>query len=101
MPFYTTVRARLKHADQAAAMEAHNAVVSRIVDRTRANGGSGHRVFADTQDPRDFLAMDTWDSLEGMQKSYGDPTIQAEIGSLFDGPPEIKVWSPREGWTTF
>jgi hypothetical protein len=45
--------------------------------------------------------MDTWESLEGMQKSYGDPTIQAEIGGLFESPPEVKVWAPREGWTTF
>jgi len=45
--------------------------------------------------------MDTWDSLEGMQKTYGDPTIQAEIGGLFESPPEVKVWSPRDGWTTF
>lgn len=101
MPFYTTVRARLKHADVQDAMDAHNGVVSRIVDTTKANGGSGHRVFANPEDPRDFLAMDTWESLEGMQKSYGDPTIQAEIGSLFESPPEVKVWAPREGWTTF
>ena len=101
MPFYTTVRARLKDADPQAAMEAHNGVVARIIGTTQANGGSGHKVFANVEDPADFLAMDTWDSMEGMQKSYGDPTIQAEIGSLFEGPPEVKVWSPREGWTTF
>jgi quinol monooxygenase YgiN len=101
MPFYTTVRARLKHVDMREAMDAHNGVVSRIVDTTKANGGSSHRVFANPEDPRDFLAMDTWDSLEGMQKSYGDPTIQAEIGGLFESPPEVTVWSSREGWTTF
>jgi quinol monooxygenase YgiN len=101
MPFYTTVRARLKHPDMQDAMDAHNGVVSRIVDATRANGGTGHRAFANPEDPRDFLAMDTWESLEGMQKSYGDPTIQAEIGGLFESPPEVKVWAPREGWTTF
>ena len=101
MPFYTTVRARLKDADPKAAMEAHNGVVARLLGTTQANGGTGHRTFANAQDPREFLAMDTWESMEGMQTAFGDPNTQAEIGSLFEGPPEVTIWATREGWTTF
>jgi quinol monooxygenase YgiN len=101
MPVYTTVRARLKDADPAAAMEAHNAVVAALIPRTQAAGGTGHRVFANVQDPQEFLAMDTWESIEGMQSAFGDPDTQSKIGSLFDGPPDVTIWSPRDGWTTF
>ena len=101
MPCHTTVRGRLRDADPAAALEAHNAVVARIRATTEAHGGIGHRVFADVSDAQEFLAFDTWESLEGLQAAFGDPAIQAEIGRLFEGPPEVRIWSPREGWTTF
>ena len=45
--------------------------------------------------------MDTWESIEGLQQAMGDPNTQREIGSLFDGQPDIAIWSPREGWTSF
>ncbi len=101
MPYYTTVRARLKDADPQVAMEAHNAIVAKLRGRNAELGGTGHRVFANAQDPQEFLAMDTWESMEGLQKAFGDPDTQREIGSMFDGPPEVTIWSPREGWTAF
>ena len=101
MPFYTTVRGRLKDADAQSAMEAHNAVVARVRRKNEPLGGVGHRVFANVQDAQVFLAMDTWESIEGLQQAMGDPEVQSAIGSLFDGQPEVAIWSPREGWTTF
>ena len=101
MPFYTTVRARLKDADPRSAMEAHNAVVGRLRPRNTPLGGVGHRVFANVQDPQEFLALDTWETVEGLQQAFGDPDTQREIGSLFEGQPEVTIWSPREGWTAF
>jgi len=101
MPFYTTVRGRLKDADQDAAREAHNAIVERLRARNAELGGVGHRAFANVQDPQEFLAMDTWESIEGLQQAMGDPDTQREIGSLFDGQPDVAIWSPREGWTSF
>jgi quinol monooxygenase YgiN len=101
MPFYTTVRGRLRDADPQAAMEAHNTVVGRLRPHNEPLGGVGHRVFANVQDPQEFLAMDTWESMEGLQQAMGDPDVQSAIGSLFDGQPEVTIWSPREGWTTF
>ena len=101
MPFYTTVRGRLKDSDQGAAMEAHNTVVSRLRPHNEPLGGVGHRVYADVQDPREFMAMDTWESMEGLRQAMGDPEVQSAIGSLFEGPPQVSIWSPREGWITF
>lgn len=101
MPVYTTVRGRLKDADPQAAMEAHNSIVAQLRSRNAELGGTGHRVFANVQDPGEFLAMDTWESMEGLQQAFGDPATQQTIGSMFEGQPEVTIWSPREGWTAF
>jgi hypothetical protein len=101
MPFYTTVRGRLSNADPKTAMEVHNGIVARVTPRNEQLGATGHRVFANVQDPMEFLALDTWENVEGLQQAFGNPDTQAEIGSMFDGAPEVTIWSPREGWTAF
>lgn len=101
MPFHTTVRGRLRHADPAEAQRAHDDVVASLIPTTQGHGGSGHRVFGDVGDPQEFLALDTWDSIEGLRAAFADESVQARIGSLFEEPPEVRIWSPREGWTTF
>ncbi len=101
MNYITTVRARLRDADPAAAMERHNEIVGRLRPQLEPKGGSGHMVFANAQDPREFLAIDRWDSIEALQESMGDPAVQQEIGSLFDGQPEVTVYAVRDGWTAY
>ena len=101
MPYYTTVRARLKDADPEAAREAHTAVVGRLRPGNAELGGVGQRVYANVQDPQEFVALDTWESMEGLQQAFGNPDTQREIGSLFEGQPEVTIWSPRDGWTAF
>ena len=101
MPVHTMVRGRLRHADPAEALAAHNDVVATVRSTPEANGGVGHRVFAAVDDPQEFLAFDTWETVEGLQVAFGDEAVKAQIGGLFEEPPEIRIWSPREGWTTF
>jgi quinol monooxygenase YgiN len=101
MGYMTTVRARLRNPDQAAAMQHHNDIVAKLRPQGEPLGGVGHSTFAKADDPRDFLALDRWDSMEGLQKFMGDPAVQQEIGSLFEGPPEVTVWATRDGWTAY
>lgn len=98
--FITTVRGKLRLADPAAAKELHNGIVARLRPELEPKGGSSHMVFANAQDPQEFLAIDRWDSEEGLA-GLQDPAIQAEIGSMFDGPPQVTVWAPREEWTAY
>lgn len=42
-----------------------------------------------------------WDSPEGLQKLMSDPSFQTELGSMFDGAPDVTVWATRDGWRTF
>jgi hypothetical protein len=101
MSYITTVRARLREADPAAAMERHNEIVGRLRPRGTPLGGVGHAVYANAQDPQEFLAVDRWETMEGLQQFMGDPSVQAEIGGLFDGPPDVTVWAVRDGWTAY
>ena len=101
MPFYTTVRGRLNNTDPQKAMEVHNGIVARVTPVNEKLGATGHRVYVNVQDPMEFLAMDTWESLEGLQQAFGNPDTRAEIGSMFDGEPQVTIWAPREGWTAF
>jgi hypothetical protein len=99
--YITTVRARLRDADPATALERHNGIVARLRPRLEPMGGTAHMVFAKADDPREFLAVDRWETLEALQAAMGDPATQQEIGSLFDGPPELTVWAVRDGWTAY
>jgi hypothetical protein len=101
MAYITTVRARLRNPDPAGAMAEHNGIVGRLRPQGEPLGAAGHMVFANAQDPREFLAIDRWDTLEGLQQFMGDPSVQADIGSMFDGPPDVTVWAEREGWSSF
>ena len=101
MALITKVQGRLRSADPEVAKAEHNAIVAKLVARTQAGGGTGHMVFANAADPLDFLAIDRWESVEGMQGALGDPAVQAEMGSMFDGQPDVTVWVPRECWTAF
>lgn len=98
--FATTVRARLRDEDPEAALRRHNEIVARLRQKLEPMGGTGHMVFANAEDPREFLAVDRWESMEGLA-ALQDPAVQAEIGSLFDGPPQVTVWQVREGWTAY
>jgi hypothetical protein len=101
MAYITTVRARLRDPDPAQAKAHHNGIVSRLRPKGEPLGGSGHSVFANAADPHDFLAIDRWDSMAGMQQFMGDPSVQGEIGSLFESPPQVTVWEERDGWTAY
>jgi hypothetical protein len=101
MPFFTTVRGRLNHTDPQAALQLHNDIVAELRRRNEPLGGVGHRVFVNVQEPLEFLALDMWETMEGLQQAFGNPDTVARMGSMFDGAPEVSIWSPRDGWTSF
>jgi hypothetical protein len=37
----------------------------------------------------------------GLQQFLGDPSVQAQLGSMFDGRPDVMVLAEREGWRAF
>ena len=101
MEYITTVRARLRNPDQAGAMEEHNGIVGRLWPQGQPLGAIGHKVYANLQDPGEFLAIDRWSSIEGLQTFISDPAVQADLGSMFEGQPDLIIWAEREGWTNY
>jgi quinol monooxygenase YgiN len=97
MNYITVVRAKLKGSPQEAQM-AHDATVETLSAMTRPMGAIRHRPHLNPRDPKEFLAIDTWNNLEGLQKFMSDPQVAAAFGQLFEGSPglwpgELLTWT--------
>jgi quinol monooxygenase YgiN len=101
MQYITIVRGRLKGADVDASRDRHNQIVDSVRPRSEPKGAVGHQAYAEVQDPGSFVAIDRWSNIEGLQQFLGDPTVQARLGSMFDGQPDVTVLAEREGWRAF
>jgi quinol monooxygenase YgiN len=101
MQYITIVRGRLKDADPDAARDAHNAIVDSVRPHSEPMGAVGHQAYVEPQDPGSFVAIDRWSNIEGLQTFLGDPSVQAQLGSMFDGRPDVTVLAEREGWRAF
>ena len=67
---------------------------------TRPLGAVGHQPHLNPQIPGEFLAIDTWNNLEGLQRFMSDPAVAAELGAMFAGQPDVSVWA-EAGWAAF
>lgn len=99
MNYITVVRARLKGSTKEAQM-AHDATVEQLSAMTRPMGAIGHKPHLNPQDPKEFLAIDTWNNLEGLQKFMSDPKVAEAFGNLFEGQPDISIWAESD-WASF
>lgn len=99
MKYIVTVRGLLK-GDASQSQRVHDATVSQISPQGRAMGNTSHQTYLNTQNGREFFAIDVWDNLEAIQKLYSDPNLAAEFGKLFEGQPEVTIWE-NTGWMQF
>ena len=100
MTYITVVRGQLKSDNQQEARQVHDAILERLPTLGRPLGAIGHKAFLDPQNPRAFLAIDTWTNLEGLQQFMGNSDVAEAFGSLFEAPPDVTVWS-ESGWSSF
>jgi quinol monooxygenase YgiN len=100
MNYITVVRGKLKTADLAEAQAVHDGIVARLSEMTRPLGAIGHQPHLNPQNTGEFLAIDTWTNLEGLQKFMSDPAVAAELGGMFASPPDVSVWA-ESGWAAF
>ncbi len=63
-------------------------------------GAIHHSPHLNPKDPNEFLAIDTWNNLEGLQKFMDDPKVAEAFGALFDGMQDISVWAEPD-WASF
>lgn len=100
MNYKTIVRAKLKGSPKEAQM-AHDATVEQLSAMTRPMGAIGHQAHLNPKDPTEFLAIDTWNNLEGLQQFMSNPDVAAAFGQLFEGMPDISIWAEAQGWAAF
>lgn len=99
MNYISVVRAKLKGSPKEAQM-AHDATVEKLSAMTRPMGAIHHQPHLNPQDPTQFLAIDTWNNLENLQKFINDPQVAAAFGQLFEGMPDISIWAQSD-WASF
>jgi hypothetical protein len=50
--------------------------------------------------PSEFLILDLWNSLEGLNKFFANPQVQEQAGRIFSARDPI-VWAPAETFTSY
>lgn len=100
MKYIVSVRGMLKNAEEAKSQAVHDATIAMIGEMGRSMGNIGHRAYLNPQNRREFMAIDTWDNIEGPQKLLSNPDLATEFGKLFDGMPQVVIWAETEwaGW---
>lgn len=96
MSVFVTVRARLK-GDPKNIQKLHDQVTTATKEAAKAAGDISHHIYLNAQDSRDFLGIDEWQSAEAFQKFSGNPQIQEFFGQLFEGQPQVTIWT-NPGW---
>ncbi len=99
MKYIVTVRGNLK-GSTVQAQQAHDAIVSKISPTNKQMGNVSHQPLLNVQNNNEFLSLDIWDNLEAIQKLYSDPSMGAEFAKMFEGQPQVTIWS-ESGWFHF
>ena len=99
MPVTITIRARLK-GDVSSMKKIHDEVTGATKEMAKQAGDISHIVYLNAEDQQDFLGIDTWRSAEQAQAFAGSPQIQEFFSRLFEGQPEVTIWS-ESGWNTW
>jgi hypothetical protein len=99
MRYIVTVKGNLKGSAEQA-RKAHDEIVAKVSPMGRPLGNTSHQPYLNAQKPNEFFAVDFWDNMEGIQKLYSDPNLGAEFAKMFEGQPEVTVWSDS-GWFQF
>jgi hypothetical protein len=103
-PFYLlAIRGTLKPATLEAARTLHNSTAGAPANVAAAKslGDLSHMVYVPTTAPTrgagEFLILDIWNSLEGLNQFFANKQVQEQAGQIFDSREPV-VWAPAEGF---
>ena len=93
MRVITSVRGTMKEKDPEKAKELHNSIFGSLRPTGENLGSIGHQTYLNPENPREFLAIDTWPDIESLQKFMAHPVNPvANLGRMFEGQPDVVVW---------
>src|SRR5258708_1476742 len=108
--FLLTIRGTLSPATLEAARKIHNQTAGDPagVAAAKSLGDVSHMVYvpmehddhSKTQGAGEFLIMDLWSSIEGLNTFFADPHVQEGGGMIFTKRDPV-VWAPADGFVSF
>ena len=90
--WFVVIEGRLASTDRETNHAAHDAIASRAEAQARAAGDLAHLPHLAVGDDRTFFNVDVWNNEQGMLATFTSPDFQAAFGSLFESPPDIRVY---------
>ncbi len=107
LPFYLlTIEGTLAPKTVADAQALHNqtAGAPESVAAAKALGDLSHMIYLPTQPAAsgagELLFMDQWNSIDGLNKFFANPQVQAQAGQIFS-QRDASVWTPAEGFYSY
>lgn len=95
MSYIVIVRGKLKREPEDM-KKLHDEVTALTKEGAMQAGDTGHKVFLNPEDKKDFMGMDEWATMDAFQQFSQNPKMQEFFGQLFDGQPEVKVWEKTD-----
>jgi quinol monooxygenase YgiN len=104
--FLLAIRGTLASSELEASRRLHNntAGVPASVAAAQSLGDLSHMVHIPVEGngsgTNEFLILDLWNSLEGLNKFFSNPQVQEEAGRIFSAR-DPGVWAPAQGFTSY
>src|SRR4051812_15559017 len=103
-PYLLAIRGTLAPKTQEAARAIHNETAGAPpnVAAARALGDLSHMVYvpAEQSATGEFLILDLWNNLDGLNQFFANPQVQEQAGHIFDTRDPV-VWAPADGFASY
>jgi hypothetical protein len=104
--FLLSIRGTLSSPTLEAARKIHNSTAGAPANVATAQslGDVSHMVHVPMDKPEtgagEFLILDIWNSMEGLNKFFANPTVQEQAGQIFTQRDPV-VWAAAEGFVSY
>src|SRR5271157_3090137 len=104
--YLLSIRGQLASPTVEAARKLHNQTAGDPANVAAAQslGDVSHMVHVpfhqDGKGPGEFLILDIWNNLEGLNQFFANPTVQEQAGKIFTTRDPV-VWTPAEGFISY
>ena len=104
--FLLAIRGTLASPTLEAARKLHNSTAGHPanVSAAKSLGDVSHMVHVPMEKPKkgagEFLILDIWNSMDGINKFFANPTVQEQAGQIFTERDPV-VWSAAEGFASY
>jgi quinol monooxygenase YgiN len=104
--FLLSIKGTLASPTLEASRAIHNSTAGdpNNVAAAKSLGDLSHMVYVPTHahngNAKDFLILDQWNNMEGLNQFFANPHVQAQAGQIFSDRDPV-VWAPAEGFAGY